>query len=72
MEPTDEEVQQSVASLLGGEERRDPKPLGGPSLPGSGDDSVPLRAEDLEIILVWAIEKLRPFAWCYMGIDPNG
>jgi len=40
--------------------------------PKSGDDPVPLRDEDLKIVLVWAIKTLRPFARCYMGIDPNG
>jgi hypothetical protein len=72
MEPTDEEAQPATVSLPGGEEALDCTSVGGPSLPKSGDDPVPLRDEDLETLLLWAIEKLRPLARGYMGVDPNG
>lgn len=72
MEPTGEEAQTAAVSLPGGEEARDCKSVGSPPLPESGDDLVPLRDEDLETLLLWAIEKLRPLARGYMGIDPNG
>jgi hypothetical protein len=70
MEPTDEEAQTAAVSLPGGEEARDCKSAGSP--PVSGDDPMPLRDEDLETLLLWAIDKLRPLARGYMGVDPNG